>query len=76
MNGKRKSYLVIGVIIFWILWVAFYIIYIRPYILWFFFVHLKVSSFSIFVHLIIMFGIPLFVFILIYYIWKMVRYIF
>jgi hypothetical protein len=64
------------IIIFWILWVAFYIINIRPYILWLFFVYSKVSSFPIFVHLIIMFGIPIFVFYLIYYIWKMVRYIF
>jgi hypothetical protein len=59
----------------WIIWVVLYLIYIRPYVLWYAFDHLSLSRFPIYVHLFLLFGIPLILFLVLYYIWKAVRYI-
>ena len=75
MEKKAELVLVYVTIIGWIIWVALYVIYIRPYVLWYAFDHLRQNRFPIYGHLFLLFGIPFFICLVLYYIWKVVRYI-
>jgi hypothetical protein len=75
MGKKTESVLVWATITGWIIWVVLYLIYIRPHVLWYAFDHLRLNRFPIYVHLLLLFGIPFIIFLVLYYIWKIVRYI-
>ena len=75
MEKKTELVLVYITIIGWIIWVALYVIYIRPYVLWYAFDHLRLNRFPIYGHLFFLFGIPLLICLALYYIWKVVSYI-
>lgn len=61
---------IIGFIAAWTLWATLYVLYIRPYVLYFFFDVLGIPIFPVIFHVFLMFAIPIIAVAVVYFLYK------